>query len=144
MKTDFLLLSLLIALTFFGCSSNDDPTSNVEEQTKMIIATRGNGSLDLEFSFDDGVLVVTNANIPSLSVFNEQIDGHAWRMLSQGFILADGSIRDNNKGNMTEYFVLLNQRRLAILSNPSFGIAQQVMVISLNITKKLVSSAYST
>ncbi|MBQ6038811.1 MAG: hypothetical protein IJL37_09110 [Bacteroidaceae bacterium] len=126
MKTDFLLLSLLIALTFFGCSSNDDPTSNVEEQTKMIIATRGNGSLDLEFSFDDGVLVVTNANIPSLSVFNEQIDGHAWRMLSQGFILADGSIRDNNKGNMTEYFVLLNQRRLAILSNPSFGIAQQV------------------
>ena len=63
-----------------------------EEQTRMIIDKQGNESLDLEFSFDDGVLVVTNANIPSLSVFNEQIDGHAWKMLSQGFILADGRI----------------------------------------------------
>lgn len=105
MKTNILLLSLFIALTFFGCSSNDDPASNKEEETKMILDTRGNKSLDLEFNFDDGVLVVTNADIPSLSVFNEQIDGYAWRMLSKGYILADGSIKDNNKGNMTEYIV---------------------------------------
>ena len=126
MKTNIILLSLFTALTFFGCSSNDDPTFNEEEKTKVIIDTHGDKNLDLAFSFDDGVLVVSNANIPSLNVFNEQIDGHAWRMLSEGFILEDGSIKDNNKGNLTEYIVLLNQRRLAILSNAEFDIMQRV------------------
>ncbi len=126
MRTKLLLLSLFALLTITACSSDDEPTFNEDEKTKVIINTRGDKNLDLEFSFNDGVLVVSNADIPSLRVFTEQIDGHAWRMLSQGFILADGSIRDNNKGNMKEYIVLLNQRRLAILSNSKFDIAQKV------------------
>jgi len=121
MKATKLLLTALMLLVFAACSNDNDPAQDATNAAKpqFIIGTRGNAdtSMQLTYSFtDDGILIVDNAAIPSKEEFNKEIDGHAWRLLSQGFVLPDGSIKDNNKGNQDEYIVLYNHRRLAILS----------------------------
>ena len=128
MKTRVLMTAFCAVLSFAACSSNNDPLEDAEKSiakdAHLIVGTRTNGNVDLPLSFrfnNDGLLIVDNAQIPSRTAFDMEIDGHAWRMVSQGFILPNGTIKDNNKGGRVECIILLQHDKLAILSNDSFA-----------------------
>ncbi len=122
MKKEVLLTALSTVLVFSACAKDDEPLQEVVQETRLIVGTRTNGDASLSYKFnDDGILIVENAQIPSRSTFDMEIDGHAWRLVSQGFILPDGTIKDNNKGNRNECILLLQQRRMAIISVYTFA-----------------------
>ncbi len=81
MKTNILLLSLLIAVTFFGCSSNDEP----------IIVEPHDPAFTFRFS-DNGTLTVNGATPILNEEFNTIVDNHAWRIVSWNMIKQSGNI----------------------------------------------------
>lgn len=122
MKKEVLLTALSTVLVFSACAKDNEPLQEVVQETRLIVGTRTNGDASLSYKFnDDGILIVENAQIPSRSTFDMEIDGHAWRMVSQGFILPNGTVKDNNKGGRVECILLLQHDRLAILSSNSFA-----------------------
>lgn len=122
MKKEVFLTALSTVLVFSACTKDNEPLQEVVQETRLIVGTRTNGDASLSYKFnDDGILIVENAQIPSRSTFDMEIDGHAWRLVSQGFILPDGTIKDNNKGNRNECILLLQQRRMAIISVCTFA-----------------------
>lgn len=128
MKSKTLIISMVAVLSLSACSKDNDPIQDAAKdavmETKLIVGTRvgGDASMELSFSYNaDGLLVIDNAQIPSRAVYEKEIDGHAWRLLSEGFILPDGTIRDNNKGNRDESIILLQERRIALMSISSLA-----------------------
>ena len=122
--TNVLLTTLCAALLLSACSKDDEPLQDAKNEAKVIVGTRADGNMNMNLSYRfnaDGILIVDNAQIPSRATFDKEIDGHAWRLLSQGFVLADGSIKDNNKGNRDECIILLQERRIAIMSISNFA-----------------------
>jgi len=115
----------LTAISAFmgACSSDEDPTLDVTSSD-----TDQDDDDELKFGFNDnGKLVVSNADIPTKEIFAREIDGHAWRTVSQGFILEDGSIRENN-GNLEEKIVLLNSGKAAIMVTYTFEPEKPILI----------------